>query len=60
MSFIAYMELPKWKPSEEERVVMEVVWMQVKGACDKLKEQTSAKDEHIRQMLLEMSNRYYS
>lgn len=27
------METPKWKPLEEEREVMEVVWMQVKGAA---------------------------
>ena len=26
---------------------MEAVCMQVKGACEKLKEETNAKDEHI-------------
>ena len=36
------------------------VWMQVKGACEKLKEETNAKDEHIRKMLKEMADRYYS
>ncbi len=25
------MEAPKWKPTEQEREVMEAVWMQVKG-----------------------------
>ena len=34
--------------------------MQVKGACEKLKEETNAKDEHIRKMLKEMADRYYS
>ncbi len=49
-----------WVPSEEEREVMEAVWMQVKGACEKLKEETNAQDEHIRKMLQEMAYRYYS
>ena len=55
-----YMESSSWKPTEEEREVMEAVWMQVKGACEKLKEETNAKDEHIRKMLKEMADRYYS
>ena len=54
------METPKWKPTEEEWEVMEAVWMQVKGACEKLKEETNAQDEHIRKMLQEMAERYYS
>ena len=54
------MESPKWKPSEHDRQVMEAVWLQVKGACEKLKEETNAKDEHIRKMLQEMVDRYYS
>ena len=54
------MESSKWKPTEEEREVMEAVWMQVKGACEKLKEETNAKDEHIKKMLQEMADRYYS
>ena len=59
-SIISYMETPKWKPTEEEREVMEAVWMQVKGACEKLKEETNAQDKHIRKMLQEMADRYYS
>ena len=59
-SIISHMETPKWKPSEEEREVMEAVWMQVKGACEKLKEDTNAQDAHIRKMLQEMADRYYS
>ena len=54
------MESSKWKPTEEEREVMEAVWMQVKAACEKLKEETNAKDEHIKKMLQEMADHYYS
>ena len=54
------MESSMWKPIEEKREVMKEVWMQVKGACEKLKEETNAKDEHIRKMLKEMADRYYS
>ena len=53
------METSKWQPTEEEREVMECVWMQVKGACEKLKEETNAKNEHIRKMPQEMSDRYH-
>ena len=59
-TIIFYMETSKWKPTEEERESMEVVWMQVKGACEKLKEETNVQNEHIRKMLQEMSDRYYS
>ena len=54
------MEKSKWKPSEEELEVMETVWLQVKAACEKLKEETNAKDEHIAKMLQEMVDHYYS
>ena len=54
------MESSKWKPTEEEREVMEAVWMQVKGAYEKLKEETNTKDEHSRKMLKEMPDHYYS
>ena len=50
----------KWEPTEEEREVMESVWMQVKGACEKLKEETKAKDQHVAKMLRELADRYYS
>ena len=53
------METNTWKPSKEEREFMEAVWMQVKGACEKLKEETNGKDEHILKMLQEMAYRYY-
>ena len=54
------MDKAKWKPSEEQREVVEAVWMKVKAACEKLKEETNAKDEHISKMLQEMADRYYS
>ncbi len=54
------MEISTWKPTQEEREVMEAVWMQVKGSCEKLKEETNAKNVHIRKMLREMADRYYS
>ncbi len=53
------METLKWNPTEEEREIMDAVWMQVKGACEKLKEETNAQNEHIRKMLKEMADRYY-
>ena len=59
-SIISYMEKPQWKPSEEEREVMQAVWMQVKGACEKLKEETNVQDEQIKKMLKEMAYRCYS
>ena len=58
-SIISYMETTKWKPSEEEREVMEAVWMQIKSVCEKLREETNAQNEHIRKMFQEMSDRYY-
>ena len=54
------MESSKWKPTEEEREVMEAVWMQVKGACEKLKEETNAQNEHVIKMLKEIADRFYS
>ena len=54
------MKSSTWKPTKEEREVMEAVWMQVKGACEKLKEETNAQNENIRKMLKEMADRYYS
>ena len=54
------MKSSTWKPTKEEREVMEAVWMQVKGACEKLKEETNAQNENIRNMIKEMADRYYS
>ncbi len=54
------MDKSQWEPTDKEREVMEFVWMQVKCACEKLKEETNAQNEHIRKMLQEMTDRYYS
>ena len=40
--------------------VMEAVLIQVKGACEKLKEETNAQDEHITKVPYEIGDRYYS
>ena len=50
----------KWMPTNEEREVMEVVWMQIKAACEKLKEETNATEVHVAMMLQEMADFYYS
>ncbi len=54
------MKTPEWNPTQEEKEAMESVWIQVKGACEKLKEETKASNKHIKKMLLEMATRYYS
>ncbi len=50
----------KWMPTNEEREIMKTVWMQVKCACEKLKEETNATAVHIAKMLQEMADLYYS
>ncbi len=57
-SIIPYMEKIKWKLTLQESERMEVVWMQVKGACEKLQEEINAKDEDIYFFLHEMAHRY--
>ena len=54
------MESLKWQPSDREREIMEAVWLLVKVACEKPKEDTNTQDEHIRKMLIEKADRYYS
>ena len=54
------MEKSKWNPTAQEKEIMQVVWLQIKGACEKLKEETNATDKHINKMLIEMATRYYS
>ena len=43
----------KWMPTNEEREIMENVWMQVKGACEKPKEETNPAEVHVARMLKE-------
>ncbi len=57
--YFLYLKTSKWERKEEEQEVMEAVWMQVKGACEKLKGETNAQNEHIRKMLWEMTDCYY-
>ena len=38
---------------------MEAVLMQEKGACEKVKEEKCAQNEHIPKMLKKISDRYY-
>ena len=54
------MEKHKWDPSDENKEVMESAWIQIKGACEKLKQQTQTKDVDICNMLQEVADRYYS
>ena len=49
----------KWKQTLQEREIMEAVWMQVKGAFEKLKEEIITKKEDIYFFLQEMVHRYY-
>jgi len=55
----SYMEKNKWKPIQEAREIMEFLQVQIKGACEKLKEETNAKDQHIRNMVIEMVDRSF-
>ena len=50
----------KWMPTNEECEIMDTFWMQVKGACEKLKEETNATEVHVAKMLQEMAALYYS
>ncbi len=54
------MKAPKWNPSNEERGVMEAVWIKVKGEREKLKEETNAQNKHIRIMIKKIADHYYS
>ena len=45
--------------NDKEREIMATVWIQVKGACGKTKEETNVRNEHILKMPREMSYRYY-
>ena len=54
------MEKSKCNPTAQEKEFVQVVGLQIKGACEKLKEETNATDKHINKMLIEMATRYYS
>ena len=48
----------KWHPTNEELEVIESAWMQVKVACKKIKEQTTATEKYISKMLNEIEDHY--
>ncbi len=50
----------KMRPTNEERKIMEDVSMQIKVACEKLKEAKNATELHVAKMLQEMAVLYYS
>ena len=45
-------------PTKEELEVIDSAWMQVKGACEKIKEQTTATEKYISNMLNEIADHY--
>ena len=48
----------EWNPTNEELEVTDSAWMQVKVACEKIKEQTTATEKYISKMLNEVVNHY--
>jgi len=48
----------KWQPTNEELEVIDTAWMQVKVACEKIKEQTTATEKYISKMLNEIADHY--
>ena len=48
----------EWHPTNEELEVIDSAWMQVKVACEKIKEQTSATEKYISNMLNEIADHY--
>jgi len=48
----------KWHPTNEELEVIDSAWMQVKVACEKIKEQTNANKKYISNMLNEIADHY--
>ena len=43
-------------PTNEEREIMDVVWIQVKDACEEPKEETTTTAVHVAKMLQEMAD----
>ena len=48
----------EWNPTNEELEVIDSAWMQVKVACEKIKEQTTATDNNISKMLNGIADHY--
>lgn len=47
-------------PINEEHEIMEAIWMQIKGLCEKPEENTDATELHVAKMLQEMAKFFYS
>ena len=45
-------------PTNEELEVIDSAWIQVKVACEKLKEQTTATEKYISTMINEIADHY--
>ena len=45
-------------PTNEKHEVIDLEWMEVKFACKKIKEQTTATQKHISKMLNEIADQY--
>ena len=48
----------EWHPTNKELEVIESAWMQVKIACEKIKEQTIATEKYISKVLNEIAVHY--
>ena len=48
----------EWHPTNEELEVIESAWMQIKVACEKIKEKTTATEKYISKMLNEIADHY--
>ena len=48
----------EWHPTNEELEVIDSAWIQIKAACEKIKEQTSATERYISKMLNEIADHY--
>ena len=49
----------EWHPTNKELEVIDSAWIQVKAACEKIKEQTTATEKYISKMLNEIANHYH-
>ena len=48
----------KWHPTNEEFKVIDSAWMQGKVSCEKIKEQTTATEKYISNILNELEDHY--
>ena len=48
----------EWHPTNEELKVIDSAWMQVKVACEKIKEQSTATEKYISNILKEIADHY--